>query len=116
MARGDIVKVDLPPPAGQTHEQAGQRPALIVHNDSTFGKSSVVIIVPFTSTVSAVRFPHTIQVPPTPANGLTSVSVALVGQLRAIDRRRLGQKVGTLEPATLTRIDDEIRSLLSVQK
>jgi mRNA-degrading endonuclease toxin of MazEF toxin-antitoxin module len=36
MNRGDIMFVSLPPPPGGTgREQVGQRPALIVHDDST---------------------------------------------------------------------------------
>jgi mRNA-degrading endonuclease toxin of MazEF toxin-antitoxin module len=37
MARGDIVLVDLPQPMGGAgNGQAGNRPALVVHDNATF--------------------------------------------------------------------------------
>ena len=95
MARGDIVLVNLPQPAGTAgHEQVGRRPALIVHDDATSSTLSVIMIVPFTSKLGAQRFPHTIFVDPSAENGLTLPSVLLVFQLRAIDRSRIGRTIG----------------------
>jgi mRNA interferase MazF len=79
MKRGDIVLVNLPQAAdGAGHEQVGTRPALIVHDDATSDTLSVVMIVPFTSNLNAQRFPHTILVQPSKANGLSMPSVLLV--------------------------------------
>jgi mRNA-degrading endonuclease toxin of MazEF toxin-antitoxin module len=61
MKRGDIVLVNLPQAAdGAGHEQVGTRPALIVHDDAASDTLSVVMIVPFTSNLTALRFPHII--------------------------------------------------------
>ena len=45
-------------------------------------------------------------------NGLTLPSVAMIFQLRAIDRRRIVKKIGRLEPEILTQIDEKIWQLL----
>lgn len=47
-----------------------------------------------------------------PANGLTLPSVAMVFQLRAINKRRILRKIGELEPEYMAQIDGEIWQLL----
>ena len=115
MARGDVVIVNLPTVArGSGHEQIGRRPALVVHDDATSCSLSVIMIIPFTGQISASRFPHTIRVDPSPQNGLSAVSILLVFQLRAIDRRRIGDTIGQLEPSLMTQVDQEMRRLLGL--
>lgn len=115
MKRGDIVLVNLPSPTGHTgHEQIGSRPALIVHNDVTCQTLSVIMIIPFTSQLSAQRFPHTIPVSPSPTNGLNQPSLLMVSQLRAIDKQRLAKTIGHLENHTMELVDAEIKSLLGL--
>jgi mRNA interferase MazF len=113
MARGDIITVDLPAPAGRAgHEQVGYRPAIVVQADVTDASLPTTMIVPLTSNLNALRFPHTICVDPSPQNGLTKPSVLLVFQLRAIDKRRLGTTVGQLEGHHLRELETEMRHLL----
>lgn len=115
MVRGDIVLVDLPRSVGGAgHEQVGNRPALVIHNDATSHTLSVVMIVPFTGKLNAQRFPHTILIQPSPANGLSCPSVLLVFQLRAIDRRRIRKTIGHLEAETLKLVDTEMKHLLDL--
>src|SRR5574337_2017527 len=109
MNRGDIVLVDIPEPKGMSgHEQVGNRPALIVHNDITSSVLSVIVIIPFTGKTSATRFPHTISVSPTRLNGLDSPSILLVFQLRAIDKKRIGRAIGRLEDDVMNLVDIEL--------
>jgi mRNA interferase MazF len=115
MKRGDIVLVNLPQTAdGAGHEQVGTRPALIVHDDATSDTLSVVMIVPFTSNLNAQRFPHTILVQPSKANGLSMPSVLLVFQLRAIDKQRVTKKIGHLEDELMGKVNHEIKDLLGL--
>jgi mRNA-degrading endonuclease toxin of MazEF toxin-antitoxin module len=51
--------------------------------------------------LDALRFPATWRIDPTPANGLSSPSVALVFQLGASDIRRIQQRLGRLNDANL---------------
>jgi mRNA interferase MazF len=115
MARGDIVLVDLPETKGSAgREQVGTRPALIVHDDGTIKSFSVIMIVPFTSQISAQRFAHTIIVQPSALNGLSVPSVLLIFQLRAIDKTRILKKIGQLESDVMNQVDIELRKLLSL--
>jgi len=113
MARGDVLRVELPPPPGGTgREQSGRRPAIVVQTDSTTIKLPTLMMVPLTSRLSALRFPHTIRVEPSSENGLTQPSVLLVFQLRAIDTKRAVQTIGHLEQEYLDELDKELRRLL----
>ena len=108
MKKGDILSVELPFSNG--HEQAGQRPVVILAET----EANIGIIVPFTSNLQALRFPHTIEVKPSKRNGLKSISVALVFQLRAIDKKRIKEKIGNLEEPLLKEIDSVIKKILNV--
>lgn len=115
MPRGYIYYVNLPPPIGGTGpEESGTRPAVCVLSDTSPINNPKVMIVPITAQLSALRFPFTFQLDPSTANGLTQPSVLLVFQLRAIGRRRLLNSIGQLENHYLTRMDNEIRTLLSL--
>lgn len=113
MKRGDIYLVDLPfSSAG--HEQGGNRPALIVHNDETSKILSVIMIIPFTSKLSAQRFQHTMVIQPTKENGLNQISILLINQLRAIDRKRITNKIGSLDPVTMAQVNNAMKQLLGL--
>jgi mRNA interferase MazF len=115
MGRGDIVLVELPQPASGTgHEQIGNRPALVVHDDATSAALSVIAIIPFTSNLSAQQFPHTILVQPSSGNGLSLPSILLVFQLRAIDKRRIIRKIGRLETRIMTMVNNEMKQMLGL--
>jgi mRNA interferase MazF len=114
MARGDIVVIDLPAPADPGHEQVGSRPAIVVQTDVTDASLPTTMIVPFTSNLSALRFPHTISIAPSAQNGLSRASVLLVFQLRAIDKARLATRIGQLEQHYLQELEGEIRALLGL--
>jgi mRNA interferase MazF len=115
MARGDILTVELPTPSGRPgHEQVGYRPAIVVQTDITDVRLPTTMIVPLTANLNALRFPHTIRVDPSPKNGLTQPSVLLVFQLRAIDKRRVSNKLGRLESHHMDQLEAEMRDLLGL--
>ncbi len=69
MKRGEIWTVALPATTG--HEQSGQRPCLVIQ-DALYGqRSPLVLVVPLTSQLGTLRFPGTVQIEPTPQNGLS---------------------------------------------
>lgn len=69
------------------------RPAVLVQDDSFLAALPTVLIVPFTGSRSALRFPGTVLVQPDGQNGLTAPSVALVFQTRALDQRSCLQRL-----------------------
>jgi|GEM_PF-121504 len=100
MPIGDLFWADLPESDGV--EQSGRRPVVLFQDDS-YGRSlRTVLIVPLTSNLSAIRFPGTVSVPASNINRLTVDSIALVFQLRALDRRRLVAKFGMVEQALVS--------------
>jgi mRNA interferase MazF len=114
MARGDIVYAELPTLSQSGHEQMGRRPALIVHDDATSTTLPVIMIIPFTGSQKALSYAHTILVQPTQQNGLATPSVLLIFQLRAIDRKRLRDKIGELETAIVKDVDAQLRRMLNL--
>jgi mRNA interferase MazF len=111
LARGDIHWIEFP--ASSAREQAGRRPALIVQSDSA-PPLPTVFVVPLTANLRASRFPNTVEIEPSAASGLTVRSVILSFQLRAIDRTRIGARLGSLDPQTLSVVESHLRLLLSL--
>ncbi len=106
MKKGEVWLVNL---AGRGHEQSGARPAIIL----TGAVANTVVIVPCTSNIQALRFPYTLEIKPSKLNGLVTLSVALIFQLRAIDKARLLQRLGELDEKSLENLDNSIKSLLT---
>jgi mRNA interferase MazF len=69
------------------------------------------LIVPFTGSQSATRFPGTVLVQPDSKNGLAVPSVALVFQMRALDKRYFLRRLGVLAAMTLDQIFAELDKL-----
>lgn len=107
---GDIYTVEIPPSDG--HEQAGTRPAIVVQAPQFENQLPTVLIVPLTSQLAAQAFPGTFLIHPDSENGLTITSVALVFQLRAIDKRRLKHKIGRLSTPHLAQLHQHIKAML----
>ena len=89
-SRGEIWPADLG--TGRGHEQAGQRPVLVVSDDAfNAGLAGLVMVVPLTSKVAKSKnIPAHIPVVP-PEGGLTTPSVILCDQLGTISEDRLGK-------------------------
>ncbi|MEB3292100.1 MAG: type II toxin-antitoxin system PemK/MazF family toxin [Synechococcales bacterium] len=110
MARGEILLVALPD--SNKREEKGNRPAIAVQTDGTGMTSPMLMVVPITSALSASRFPYTVRIEPSQENGLTLSSVAMVFQMRAIDRKRIIRKIGMLEREYLQQINQSIQEML----
>ena len=109
---GDIYLVEIP--ASQGREQQGLRPAVIVQTEDDMDKIPTVLIIPFTTQIKALNFPFTFAVEPDTKNNLTSSSVALVFQLRAIDKKRLKNKIGSLNAAGIKNLKQKIKNILAI--
>lgn len=109
MNKGEIWLAEFPSQASR--EQAGTRPAVILADT----EANIAIVVPLTSNIQALRFPHTIEVEPSKLNGLSAISIALCFHLRAVDKSRLKKKIGDIEKSLLAKIDEMIKALLGLQ-
>ena len=108
MNKGDIWLVEIPATNG--HEQSGKRPVIILADT----KLEIAIIIPFTSNLQALRFPNTVEVHPSKENGLTVKSIALIFQIRAIDKKRMKSNIGKLENSYMKRITNMLSNLLQI--
>jgi mRNA interferase MazF len=109
MSVGDIHWVALP--AANGREQRGRRPAVILQDEQYASGLPVMLVVSLTTTQAALRFAGTTRIQPTPENGLRQVSVALVFQLRAIDRQRVEERIGSVSREVLNEIFAELDNL-----
>lgn len=111
MQAGDVYLVEIPLSGG--HEQAGQRPAIIVQTVAS-ERLPTVLIVPLTSKQKASAFPFTFIVEPDQSNNLDVVSVALVFQLRAIDKKRLKNKIGEIGLEKLELLKHNLKEIMGL--
>ena len=109
---GDIYTIEIPPTNG--HEQAGSRPAIIIQAQQFEKQLSTVLIVPLTSQLAAQTFPGTFLIHPDAQNGLSKDSVALVFQLRAIDKKRLMRRLGRLTANNLAQLYQLVKKLMQL--
>lgn len=109
MRKGEVWQVRIPPAPG--HAQTGERPAAILTEDVFIPALNTVFIVPFTSAQATLRFPGTLLVQPDGQNGLTVPSIALVFQLRTLDKRQCLYPRGVLDSAILDQIFAELDKL-----
>lgn len=102
MHRGEVWQVQLPFVGGR--EQAGERPAIIIQDDTFIRVLPLVLVVPITGEIAASRFAGTLVIQPDVQNGLTMPSVALVFQTRGLDKRRFLRRLGILDSQTFDQI------------
>jgi mRNA interferase MazF len=103
--RGDIYYADLSPVIGS--EQGGLRPVLIIQNDIGNRYSPTVIAAAITSRMSKTRLPTHIDIYADKV-GLAKDSVILLEQIRTLDKRRLKEKMGHLDEATMNHVNTAI--------
>lgn len=108
--RGEIWQVALDPVIGL--EQGGNRPAIVVSNDTlNAGPSRLVFVVPLTRRDRGNPFHVPVE---TSESGATHRSVALCDMVRSVAHEHLGVRRGSVGPDVLVEIDDRLRVLLAV--
>ena len=108
MKKGDIYLLDLASSFG--HEQSGFRPAIIMSQVN----AGMVIVIPLTTNLEALRFPHTLSILPNSTNSLTQNSVALVFQLKSLDQKRIKKKIGYLGNQDTVNLEKTVKDLLAL--
>ncbi|MCM1523574.1 MAG: type II toxin-antitoxin system PemK/MazF family toxin [Ruminococcus sp.] len=103
--RGEIYYADLSPVVGS--EQGGIRPVLIVQNDVGNRHSPTVIAAAITSQKEKSRLPTHIELNADRC-GLSKDSVVLLEQIRTIDKKRLKERMGELDPPSMTQVNNAL--------
>ena len=106
--RGDLFYADLS--VGVGSEQSGIRP-VVIQNDSGNRFSTTIIISPLTSSKKKNIPTHTFI---KSRDDLKENSIALLEQMRTIDKSRLIRKIGELTPLEMELINKCIRISLGV--
>ncbi len=108
--RGEIWLADLNPTRGR--EQAGRRPVLVFSVDEfNQGPAELVVVLPITSTIRPIPL-HVIVQPQ--EGGLKVQSRILTDAIRSVSKERLAERWGQVSPATMTAVEDRVRTLLGL--
>ena len=91
--RGEIWWVDLQPAIGKETDK--ERPCLILQNDVGNRNGSTPIVAPFLP--GTKTYPFVVNVTSTKENGLDGDRHINLSQMRAVDSRRIKNKLGVLE-------------------
>lgn len=108
MKKGDIYVVNLF--VGIGHEQHGYRPAILFSKLS----SGMAIVIPLTTNIEALSFAHSFLVVPTRQNRLAQESVALIFQMKSVDRNRFGKKIGHVDKVMLQKMNKIMKEFLEI--
>lgn len=100
--RGDVFYADLSPVVGS--EQGGFRPVLVVQNDVGNKYSPTIIVAAITSQLTKAKLPTHIELDKSSYN-LPKDSVILLEQLRTIDKRRLQEKITSLNGFKMKQVE-----------
>mgnify|MGYP000971246268 CR=1 FL=1 len=103
--RGDLFYADLSPVVGS--EQGGVRPVLIVQNDIGNKYSPTVIAAAITSQINKAKLPTHIEIS-AKEYGLQKDSVILLEQIRTIDKKRLREKIGSLDDELMEKVNEAL--------
>ncbi|MCR5717890.1 MAG: type II toxin-antitoxin system PemK/MazF family toxin [Oscillospiraceae bacterium] len=103
--RGEIYYADLSPVVGS--EQGGIRPVLIVQNDIGNRHSPTVIAAAITSRLDKAKLPTHISLH-ADSCGLSKDSIVLLEQIRTIDKRRLKDRMGSIDRESMNRVDNAL--------
>jgi mRNA interferase MazF len=107
--RGDIVRADLNPVRG--HEQAGQRPVVVLSHDVFNERSGTVIAMAITSQEQRAAFPLTLELPA--ELGLTKRAWVKISQVRTLSVERLGKRLGRVTPELLDQLIEGLSEIIA---
>jgi mRNA interferase MazF len=108
--RGEVYWVNLDPTIGTEINKT--RPALIVSNDVGNQYSGRVIVAPITSHGVERVYPFEVMIS-AGEGGMVRPGKVLLDQIRTVDKRRLGDSLGHLEPTTMEAVNRAIRLSLA---
>lgn len=108
--RGDLFWANLDPTIGV--EIKKRRPVVVVSNNAINQYSQLVIVVPITTNLHRFSPSHVLL--PKGEGGLGQDSKVLTEQIRALDKQRLVQKIGTISPQFVLLIEKAILNSLDM--
>ena len=110
--RGEVYYVSFDPTIGVEIKKT--RPALIIQNDIGNMHSQATIVAAITSTDREV-FPYEVSLK-AGEGGLQKDSIVLLNQIRTIDKKRLGKRIGTISSESIKKVDKAIEISIGLAK
>jgi mRNA interferase MazF len=107
--RGDVVVANLDPTIGVEIQKT--RPVIVVSNDSINRLSQLVVVVPLTKNTVHLSPSHAVI--PKGMARLTFTSKAVTEQIKAVDKRRLVKRLGTVPPGLLAQVERALKNTLA---
>ncbi len=107
--QGDIFLVNLNPIKG--HEQSGTRPVIVLQNNILNKNLNTVIVIPVTSNLAA-KGKMTTYFLSKEISKLDLNSVALLFQIRTIDKNRLIKKISQLSKQDFFKLKDQFKFVI----
>jgi mRNA interferase MazF len=104
---GEIRWADLNPVRG--HEQAGERPVLVLSHDVFNERSGTVIAVALTSQEPRAGFPLTLELSATKSPKRSWVKVS---QIRTLSTERIGRRLGRASDEDLAAVLDGLFEII----
>lgn len=105
--RGEIRWADLNPVRG--HEQAGERPVLVLSHDVFNERSGTVIAVALTSQEPRAGYPLTLELL---TAKLPKRSWAKISQIRTLSTERIGKRLGRASEEELAKVLDGLLEIV----
>jgi mRNA interferase MazF len=103
--RGEVYLVNFDPTIGS--EIMKTRPALVLQNDTSNRYSPITIVAAITSKFDETLYPTEVLITP-PEGGLMHIGVALLNQIRSIDKQRLIRRLGAVNRGTMKKVEKAI--------
>ena len=88
------------------------RPVIVIQNDEFDNFDSVILCLftTFDSSGIEVRVP----VQPSPENGLHELSYVMTDKIVTVDKKLLGERIGTVSDADMATISEHLRKILAL--
>jgi mRNA interferase MazF len=111
--KGEVWQITLDPAQG--HEQAKNRPCVVISNDQMNTKMGLSIIVPFTGTGWYTRSgklsPAMVKVL-APDGGMTKDSYSMAFQVRTVSHQRFAKQLGVLSSSKLQEVVRSVQDII----
>jgi mRNA interferase MazF len=107
--RGDVILANLDPTIGVEIKKT--KPVIVLSNDSINQLSQLAVVVPLTKNVAHLSPSHALI--PKGVARLSFASKAVTEQIKAVDKRRLVKRLGTLPPDLLAQVERALKNTLA---
>ncbi len=107
--RGDVILANLDLTVGVEIKKT--RPVIVLSNDSINQLSQLAVVVPLTKNVAHLSPSHALI--PKGVARLSFASKAVTEQIKAVDKRRLVKRLGSLPPDLLAQVERALKNTLA---